>query len=67
MVDRILEPYDIAESVVQAMDAEHVLIFPQQTVTTYMERKTTNRDRWLRGMAKMRASALSENAQKRRA
>ncbi len=67
MVDGILEPDDIAESVVQAMDAERFLIFPHETVTTYMERKTADRDRWLRGMAKARAGVLGENAQKRRA
>lgn len=62
MVDGMLEPEDVADSVVRAMDEERFLIFPHETVTTYMERKTADRDRWLRGMAKVRASVLGDQA-----
>jgi len=61
MVDGMLEPADVAESVVQAMDEERFLIFPHDTVNTYMQRKAEDRDRWLRGMAKVRARLFGED------
>jgi len=60
MVDGMLEPSDVAESVVQAMDEERFLIFPHDTVHTYMQRKAEDRDRWLRGMSKVRARLFGE-------
>lgn len=57
-VDGVLEPEEVAESVVRAMDEERFLIFSHETVYTYMQRKTEDRDRWLRGMAKVRARFL---------
>jgi len=62
MMDGMLEPEDVAESVVQAMDEERFLIFPHPEVTTYMERKTSDRDRWLRGMSKVRKMVLGDQA-----
>ncbi len=59
-VDGVLEPEEVAESVVRAMDEERFLIFPHETVYTYMQRKTEDRDRWLRGMAKVRARFLED-------
>ena len=59
-VDGVLEPEEVAESVVKAMDEERFLIFPHETVYTYMQRKTEDRDRWLRGMAKVRARFLED-------
>ncbi len=59
-VDGVLEPEDVAESVVRAMDEERFLIFPHETVYTYMQRKAEDRDRWLRGMAKVRARFLGD-------
>ena len=59
-VDGVLEPEEVAESVVRAMDEERFLIFPHETVYTYMQRKTDDRDRWLRGMAKVRARFLED-------
>ncbi|MDE0256062.1 MAG: SDR family NAD(P)-dependent oxidoreductase [Rhodospirillaceae bacterium] len=59
-VDGVLEPEDVAESVVKAMDEERFLIFPHETVYTYMQRKAEDRDRWLRGMAKVRARFLGD-------
>ena len=59
-VDGVLEPEEVAECVVRAMDEERFLIFPHETVYTYMQRKTEDRDRWLRGMAKVRARFLED-------
>lgn len=60
-VDGMMEPEEVAERVVRAMDEERFLIFPHETVYTYMQRKADDRDRWLRGMAKVRARLFGEN------
>jgi len=60
-VDGMMMPDDVAECVVRAMDEERFLIFPHETVYTYMQRKTDDRDRWLRGMAKVRARLFGED------
>lgn len=49
-VDGMLEPEDVAEAVVQAIDREEFLILPHPEVLTYMQRKASDYDRWLRGM-----------------
>lgn len=59
-VDGVLQPEEVAESVVRAMDEERFLIFPHETVYTYMQRKADDRDRWLRGMAKVRSRFLED-------
>ena len=59
-VDGMMAPEEVAGSVVRAMDEERFLIFPHESVFTYMERKTADRDRWLRGMAKVRARLFGE-------
>ena len=59
-VDGVLQPEEVAESVVRAMDEERFLIFPHEAVYTYMQRKAEDRDRWLRGMAKVRSRFLED-------
>lgn len=54
-VDGMLEPEDVAETVVQALAEERFLILPHETVLTYMRRKTDDYDRWLRGMRRLQA------------
>ena len=54
-VDGMLEPEDTAEAVVQAIDREQFLILPHPQVMTYMQRKTSDYDRWLRGMRRFQA------------
>jgi NAD(P)-dependent dehydrogenase (short-subunit alcohol dehydrogenase family) len=53
--DGMLTPEDVAEAVVQGMDKEQFLIFPHEIVFEYMRRKADDRDRWLRGMSRVRA------------
>jgi NAD(P)-dependent dehydrogenase (short-subunit alcohol dehydrogenase family) len=53
--DGMLTPEDVAEAVVQGMAAEQFLIFPHEIVFEYMRRKADDRDRWLRGMSRVRA------------
>ncbi len=54
-IDGMLEPEDVAETVVQAIADERFLILPHPTVAEYMRRKTDDYDRWLRGMRRMQA------------
>jgi NAD(P)-dependent dehydrogenase (short-subunit alcohol dehydrogenase family) len=52
--DGMLEPSDVAESVIQGLEEERFLILPHPQVLTYMQRKTSDYDRWLKGMRRYR-------------
>ena len=54
-VDGVLEPSEVAECVVEALDEERFLILPHPKVLTYMQRKASDYDRWLGGMRRLRA------------
>lgn len=60
MVDGALEPEDVADAVVRAMAEARFLIFPHEEVYEYMARKAADRDRWLRGMSRVRAKTFGE-------
>lgn len=55
-VDGMIEPAEVAEAVVQAIDQETFLVLPHPQVLTYMQRKTSDYDRWLGGMRRFQAS-----------
>jgi NAD(P)-dependent dehydrogenase (short-subunit alcohol dehydrogenase family) len=57
-----LEPEDVAEAVVKAIDEERFLILPHPEVEEYFRRKATDYDRWLRGMRRLQASFMSPTA-----
>lgn len=48
--DELLEPADVAESVVAGIREERFLIFPHPQLAKYMAFKATDNERWLRGM-----------------
>ncbi|MBV8392427.1 MAG: SDR family oxidoreductase, partial [Alphaproteobacteria bacterium] len=52
-VDGVLNTDAVAQSVIEAMDEERFLILTHPQVTDYMARKL-DRDRWLRGMRRLR-------------
>jgi NAD(P)-dependent dehydrogenase (short-subunit alcohol dehydrogenase family) len=60
-----LEPSDVAEAVVKALDEERFLVLPHPEVAEYFSRKATDYDRWLRGMRRLQASfkTLTSKAQ----
>jgi len=52
-VDGMIEPEQVAESVVQGLAEEKFLILPHPEVLTYLQRKAGDYDRWLNGMRKL--------------
>ena len=54
-VDGMLEPADVADAVVAGIDAEQFLILPHPEVLEYFRRKSSDYDRWLRGMRRLQA------------
>ena len=57
-VDGVLAPSDVADAVVKGLAAETFLILPHEQVTTYMQRKTGDYDRWIRGMVRLRRGVI---------
>jgi NAD(P)-dependent dehydrogenase (short-subunit alcohol dehydrogenase family) len=52
-VDGMLEPEQVADTVIEALDAERFLVLPHPEVAEYMRRKATDYDRWLAGMRRL--------------
>ena len=53
-VDGMLEPEELADCVIETMDREEFLILPHPVVRKYMQRKSGDYDRWLRGMRRLK-------------
>lgn len=51
--DGMIEPEQLAETVVEELRHEPFLILPHQVVLEYMRNKTSNYDRWIGGMNKL--------------
>ena len=54
----VLEPTEVAEIVLAAMDEEHFLILPHKNVLDMYRQKGADYDRWLRGMRRYQATLL---------
>jgi NAD(P)-dependent dehydrogenase (short-subunit alcohol dehydrogenase family) len=52
--DGMLQPSEVADSVIEGLAEERFLILPHSQVVTYMQRKTADYDRWLSGMRRLR-------------
>lgn len=52
-VDGMIEPEDVAECCVRAIEDETFLILPHPEVLKYMRNKTSDYDRWIAGMQKL--------------
>jgi NAD(P)-dependent dehydrogenase (short-subunit alcohol dehydrogenase family) len=57
-VDGVLSPEQVASAVIDGLAAESFLILPHPQVTTYMQRKTGDYDRWIRGMVRLRRGVI---------
>jgi NAD(P)-dependent dehydrogenase (short-subunit alcohol dehydrogenase family) len=53
LAEQLLEPEDVAESVVQGLHEESFLILPHARVADHMALKATQPERWLRGMRRL--------------
>lgn len=54
-VDGMLEPEQLAQTVIETLDKEGFLVLPHPEVLTYMQRKAADYDRWLGGMRRLQA------------
>jgi NAD(P)-dependent dehydrogenase (short-subunit alcohol dehydrogenase family) len=58
----LIDPEDVAESVVAGLRAESFLILPHPEVADYLALKATQPERWLRGMRRMIRAAESSSS-----
>ena len=56
--DGIIEPEQLAETVVETIREERFYVLPHPEVEEYVRRKGDNVDRWLKGMRRLRAESL---------
>ena len=56
----VISPEQVADSLLQGIDAEQFLILPHADVEQFIQFKTANYDRWLGGMRKLRRNILSQ-------
>lgn len=49
-VDGLMKPEQLADAVMESFAADEFLILPHKEVKTYMQRKASDYDRWLKGM-----------------
>jgi NAD(P)-dependent dehydrogenase (short-subunit alcohol dehydrogenase family) len=52
-VDGMMSPEQVLDTVMEGLADERFLILPHKEVRTYMERKVSDYDRWLKGMRKL--------------
>lgn len=52
-VDGVLEPDDVADAVVEALDEERLLVLPHPRVAEYVRRRAEDPDRWISGMQRL--------------
>ena len=58
--DGVLEASDVADICLDAIRNERFLVLPHEEVATYVERKATDRDRWLAGMRRFQTALYPE-------
>ena len=54
-VDGMMDTEELAEAVIQTLAEERFLCLPHSQVLEYMQRKTGDYDRWLKGMRRLHA------------
>jgi NAD(P)-dependent dehydrogenase (short-subunit alcohol dehydrogenase family) len=58
----LIEPEDVADAVVEGIDAERLLILPHENVAGFLALKGSDPERWLRGMRRIVRDARSAGA-----
>ena len=56
----VIEPEEVAESVVAGLRDETFLILPHPEVATYEQRRAGDRDRWLTAMRRLHAQLTGD-------
>jgi NAD(P)-dependent dehydrogenase (short-subunit alcohol dehydrogenase family) len=59
--DGVLQPEELAETVIQCMREERFLVLPHPEVQTYRERKAADTDRWIVGMQRFQSRLFSQS------
>jgi len=49
----LIEPTEVANTLARCMEANEFLVLPHEIVRIYAQQKTSDRDRWIGGMAKL--------------
>jgi hypothetical protein len=49
----VLDPHEVADAIVDGIEAERFLIVPHPEVLTYFQRKAADYERWLAGMRRL--------------
>jgi NAD(P)-dependent dehydrogenase (short-subunit alcohol dehydrogenase family) len=57
-MDGVMEAADVAQLVLESMEAERFLILPHEVVSQYVQRKASDPERWLAGMRRLRRKLL---------
>lgn len=57
-VDGMINADKVAEDTLRAMEEEKFLVLPHPEVATYMQRKASDYDRWLKGMRRLQAKFI---------
>ena len=52
-LDGMIEPEELCDTVIEALEKETFLILPHADVLTYMQRKANDYDRWIGGMQRL--------------
>lgn len=52
-VNGMIEPEQLCDTVIEALDEERFLVLPHPEVLTYIQRKANDYDRWLKGMRRL--------------
>jgi NAD(P)-dependent dehydrogenase (short-subunit alcohol dehydrogenase family) len=63
-LDGMMDPEEVSDYVIEAMRDEKFLILPHPEVLTYMQRKTSDYDRWLGGMRRLRRRMIEKRQSK---
>ena len=58
--DGMIETDVVADCVIEGLDKESFLILPHAEVATYIQRKTADYDRWIKGMNRMHRAITGE-------
>ena len=58
--DGMMESEQLADIVIEGLEKESFLILPHPEVETYMQRKTGDYDRWIKGMNRLHLAMSGE-------